>query len=114
MWCKSFLPLHRHYFLIAIGVDMPETWTAGLKEASHIFSGILGPLQSVQRAEYRSVFTALQAHSGIHVGIDNLIVLRGVAELIDQGSLAPRFPSLTMETFLLVSTLCYAFEVLTR
>ena len=45
---------------------------------SHIFSGILGPVQSVQRAEYWGVILALQAYSGIHICIDNLYVLRGV------------------------------------
>ena len=45
--------------------------------SSHIFSGVLGPIQSVQRAEYWVVILALQAYSGIHIGIDNLNVLRG-------------------------------------
>ena len=53
--------------------------------SSHIFSGILGPVQSVQRAEYRGVILALQADSGIHIGIDNLNVLCGVAKLLSQG-----------------------------
>ena len=39
--------------------------------SSHIFSGVLGPIQSVQRAEYWGVILALQAYSGIHIGIDN-------------------------------------------
>ncbi len=47
--------------------------------SSHIFSGVLGPIQSVQRVEYWGVILALQAYSGIHIGIDNLNVLRGVA-----------------------------------
>ena len=41
--------------------------------------GVLGLIQSVQRAEYWGVILALQAYSGIHIGIDNLNVLRGVA-----------------------------------
>ena len=53
--------------------------------SSHIFSGVLGPIQSVQRAEYWGVILALQAYSGIHIGIDNLNVLRGVAALLSQG-----------------------------
>ena len=61
--------------------------------SSHIFSGILGPLQSVQRAEYWGVILALQAYSGIHIGIDNLNALRGVAKLLSQGGhWYPRFP----------------------
>ena len=52
--------------------------------SSHIFSGVLGPVQSVQRAEYWGVIRALQAYSGIHIGTDNLNVLRGVAALLSQ------------------------------
>ena len=58
--------------------------------SSHIFSGVLGPIQSVQRAGYWGVILALQAHSGIHIGIDNLNVLRGVAALLSHK--APRSP----------------------
>ena len=58
--------------------------------SSHIFSGIPGPIQSVQRAEYWGVILALQAYSGIHIGIDNLNVLRGVAALLAHG--VPRTP----------------------
>ena len=58
--------------------------------SSHIFSGVLGPIQSVQRAEYWGVILALQAYSGIHIGIDNMNVLRGVAALLSQG--VPRTP----------------------
>ena len=46
---------------------------------------VLGPTQSVQRAEYWGVILALQAYSGIDIGIDNLNVLRGVAALLSQG-----------------------------
>ena len=63
--------------------------------SSHIFSGIPGPIQSVQRAEYWGVILALQAYSGIHIGIDNLSVLRGVAALLDHGF--PRTPPSAQE-----------------
>ena len=68
-------------FLIVIGGDMLRILMAGWRVSPHIFSEILGPLQSVQRAEYWGVILALQAYSGIHIGIDTLDVLRGV----DQG-----------------------------
>ena len=58
--------------------------------SSHIFSGIPGPIQSVQRAEYWGVILALQAYSGIHIGTDNMNVLRGVAALLSHG--VPRSP----------------------
>ena len=47
--------------------------------------GLSVPLQSVQRAEYWGVILAPQGYSGIHIGIDNLNVLRGVAKIIDNG-----------------------------
>ena len=50
-----------------------------------MFLCIIGPLQSVRRAEYWGVFIALQTYSGIHIGIDHLNVLRGVAKMIDTG-----------------------------
>ena len=55
--------------------------------SSHIFSGIPGPIQSVQRAEYweEGVILALQPNSGIHIGIDNSNVLRGVPAVLSQG-----------------------------
>ena len=49
---------------------------------SHIFSGIIGLLQSVQRCEYWGAIIALQAYSGTRIGIDNLSVLGVVAKMI--------------------------------
>ena len=60
--------------------------------SSHIFSGILGPIQSVQRAEYWGVILALQAYSGIHIGIDNLNVLRNIATLVSHNIPRSSFP----------------------
>ena len=55
-----------------------------MRVALTIFSRVLGPIQSVQRAECWGVILALQAYSGIHIGIDNLNVLRGVSSLLSQ------------------------------
>ena len=63
--------------------------------SSHVFSSIPGPIQSVQRAEYWGVILALQAYSGIHIGIDNLNVLRGCAALLSQE--VPRTPLLLVK-----------------
>ena len=38
------------------------------------------------------VILALQAYSGIHIGIDNLNVLRGVAALLSQGATRTPLP----------------------
>ena len=71
--------------------------------SSHIFSGIPGPIQSVQRAEYWGVILALQAYSGIHIGIDNMNVLRGVAALLSHG--VPRSPLPLMKDGDLLTTI---------
>ena len=71
--------------------------------SSHIFSGIPGPIQSVQRAEYWGVILALQAYSGIHIGIDNMNVLRGVAALLSHG--VPRTPLPLMKDGDLLTTI---------
>ena len=52
--------------------------------SSHMLDSVTGPLQSVQRAECWRVILALQAFPCIHVGNDNLNVLRGVARLLEQ------------------------------
>ena len=41
------------------------------------------PLQSVQRAEFWSDILALQANDGVHLGVDNLGVVRHVGRLLD-------------------------------
>ena len=71
--------------------------------SSHIFSGVLGPIQSVQRAEFWGVILALQAYSGIHIGIDNLNVLRGVAALLSHD--VPRSPLPLMKDGDLLTTI---------
>ena len=44
-----------------------------------------GPLQSVQRAELWGVILALHASCGVHLGVDNLNVVRHVGRLLDGG-----------------------------
>ena len=53
---------------------------ATFKGTSHIHAGVTGLLQTVLRAEYWAVILALQAFSGIQIGVDNLNVCGGVAE----------------------------------
>ena len=47
------------------------------------FCSVLGPLQSVQRAEMWGVILALQSSSAVHLGVDNLGVVRHVGRLLD-------------------------------
>ena len=79
-----------HSSLIVIIGVMLRIWMIHMRVALTSFSGVPGPIQSVQRAEYWGVILALQAYSGIHIGIDNMNVLRGVAGLLSHG--VPRSP----------------------
>ena len=55
------------------------------------FCSVPGRLQSVQRAELWGVILALQANDGVHLGIDNLGVVRLVGKILDsQVSSRPR------------------------
>ena len=48
-----------------------------------LFDSIRGPLQSVQRAELWGVILALQCSSAIHLGVDNLNVVRHVSRILE-------------------------------
>ena len=43
----------------------------------------LGPLQTVRRAELWGVILALQASDGVHLGIDNMGVVRHIGRILD-------------------------------
>ena len=47
------------------------------------FSSLPGPLQTVQRAEFWCMVLALQATNAVHLGVDNLNVVRHVGRLLD-------------------------------
>ena len=49
------------------------------------FYSVLGPLQTVQRAEFWCVILALQAAEAIHLGVDDLNVVRHARRLVDGG-----------------------------
>ena len=48
-----------------------------------LFDSVRGPLQSVQRAELSEVILALQCSSAVHLGVDNLKVVRHVSRILD-------------------------------
>ena len=52
------------------------------------FLSVLGPLQTVQRAELWGVILALQSSDAVHVGVDNLGVVRHFGRLLDGCSFA--------------------------
>ena len=108
-WDCTFPPfVELHHWGLAQDLDDPH------EGSSHIFSGVLGPIQSVQRAEYWEVILALQAYSGIHIGIDNLNVLRGVAALLSQQVPRSLSPLSRMVICLPPFVPCCAYVVLTR
>ena len=47
------------------------------------YCSVPGPLQTVQRAELWGVILALQANHGVHLGVDNLGVVRHVGRILD-------------------------------
>ena len=55
------------------------------------FCSVPGPLQSVQRAELWGVILALQASCGVHLGVDNLNVVRHVGRILGGGPSARPF-----------------------
>ena len=57
----------------------------GIVSSCRGYCSVPGPLQSVQRAELWGVILALQASSGVHLGVDNLNVVRHVVRLLDGG-----------------------------
>ena len=48
-----------------------------------VLCSVPGPLQTVQRAELWCVILALQANDGVHLGVDNLGVVRHVGRILD-------------------------------
>ena len=60
------------------------------------FRSVPGPLQTFQRAELWGVVLALQAADGIHLGVDNLGVVRHVGRLLD-GTIGSRPPELVKD-----------------
>ena len=55
----------------------------GLSSSCLGFSSLPGPLQTVQRAEFWGVVLALQATNAVHLGVDNLNVVRHVGRLLN-------------------------------
>ena len=48
-----------------------------------LFDSVRGPLQSVQRVELWGVILALQCFSAVHLGVDNLNVVRHVSRILE-------------------------------
>ena len=63
----------------------------GLSSSCLGFCSLLGPLQTVQRAEFWGVVLALQATNAVHLGVDNHNVVRYVGRLLDGLSIVRPF-----------------------
>ena len=57
--------------------------TVGVAHSCRAFVSVPGPLQTVQRAELWVVILALQTSVAVHIGVDNLGVVRHVGRLLD-------------------------------
>ena len=60
---------------------LPADGTLSVERCT-LFDSVPGPLQSVQRAEMWGVILALQSSSAIHLGVDNLNVVRHVSGIL--------------------------------
>ena len=68
-----------------------EYGDARLKRCRAVMS-VLGPLQTVQRAEFWGAIIALQSYCPCHLGIDNLNVAGSTGRLLDRGCSAKPLP----------------------
>ena len=64
--------------------------SVGIDHSGRAFVSVPGPLQTGQRAELWVVILALQSDRAVHVGVDNLGVVRHVGRLLD--GLPPSIP----------------------
>ena len=62
--------------------------SVGVDHSCSAFVSVAGPLQTVQRAELWGVILALQSADAVHIGVDNLGVVRHVGRLLDSCSFA--------------------------
>ena len=64
-------------------LDLLPPLPDGSGEACRLYFSVLGPLQTVQRADIWGVLVALQGCTRMHVGVDNLNVVRHVSRIIN-------------------------------
>ena len=89
-----FMPMH----LVLLGLvdsghlDLLPPLPGDAGEACRLYCSIRGLLQTVQRTEIWGVLVALQGCTRMHVGVDNLNVLRHVSRIIDDRCTGKPFP----------------------
>ena len=62
--------------MVVCGGHVDRVRLEGQVHSCRGFCSVPGPLQSVQRGEMWGVILALQSSSGVHLGVDNLGVVR--------------------------------------
>ena len=73
-------------------LDLLPPLPDGAGEACRLYCSIPGPLQTVQRAEIWGVLAALQGCTRMHVGVDNLNVVRHISRILDGRCTSRPFP----------------------
>ena len=73
-------------------LDLLPPLPDGAGEACRLFCSIPGSLQTVQRAEIWGVLAALQGCTRMHVGVDNLNVVRHISHVLDGRCTSRPFP----------------------
>ena len=86
--CSGAAWFHRWWGHLDLLPPLPD----GSGEACRLYCSVLGPLQTVQRAEIWGVLVALQGFTRMHVGVDNLNVVRHVSRIINGESAGRPFP----------------------
>ena len=69
--------------MVADGGHVDQVRSEGEVQSWRGFCSVPGPLQSFQRAEMWGVILALQSFDAVHLGGDNLGVVRHVGRLLD-------------------------------
>ena len=69
--------------IIGVGVMLIRLAPLVVSSVAGFFFAVPGPFQSVQRTELWSVILALQSSGAVHLGVDNLGVVRHVGGLLD-------------------------------
>ena len=69
--------------IIGVGAMLIRFAPVGDPQCCQGFCSVPRPLQSVQRAEMWGVILALQSSGAVHLGVDNLSVVRHVGRLLD-------------------------------
>ena len=70
------LTILRHVGVIVGGGHVDRVQSVGVDHSCRACVSVPGPLQTVQRAELWEVILALQSDKAVHVGVDNLGVVR--------------------------------------